>query len=156
MIHAHAFRSLFVVAAAFLCVPVGGCGKADSPTAVVKSFYMAANEGKYSEAEGMLAKDAKNALSGPLGQLTGDWKRICDKITKNGSITSIEPVNEEIRGEGATVVVTIHFKNGTKKKDDETGLIRQDGKWRIILQEVPEPGHHHVNIDIDTQKIKDR
>jgi len=104
-----------------------------SPGDVVKDFYMAANAGKYSEAEGMLAKDFKDAVIGPLGQMSGGWKSICDKKTKNGSITSMEPVEEEIRGEGATVVVTIHFKDGTEKENDKTGLIRQDGKWRITL-----------------------
>ena len=100
-----------------------------------RSFYMAANEGKYSEAEGMLAKDAKNTVDGALGQMGGGMKGACDKATKFGSITSIEPVSEEIRGEGATVVVNLHFKNGSTREKDKTGLVREGGSWRLTLGE---------------------
>ena len=106
-----------------------------SPTAVVQDFYMAANGGKYSEAEAMLAKETKDAISGLWGQLAGGLKGICDKNTKNGTITSIDPISEEIRGEGRTVVITIHFKDGSAKEKDKTGLIRRDGKWQNTLAE---------------------
>jgi hypothetical protein len=119
-----------------LCVlATSGCGNANSPSAVVKAFYMAANDGKYSEAEDMLTKEAKDAVNGPLGQMSGGFKGICDKNTKKGTISSVDVVSEDIRGEGASVTVTIHFKDGSEKKDDKNGLIRRDGKWQVTIGE---------------------
>jgi hypothetical protein len=123
---------LGAMAVLLLAVVVAAVMRPSSPTAVVKSFYMAANDGKYSEAVGMLSKNAKDNFKGSLGQITfGGFKGTMDIITKHGSITSIEPVSEAIRGEGATVVVTIHFKDGSKREKDKTSVIWEDGRWRI-------------------------
>src|SRR5450759_772627 len=78
-------------------------------------FYLASNEGRYSEAEQMLSEDAKRAIKGDLGQLAGGFKSICDKNTRDGTITRVDIQKEEVRGEGATVVVKISFKDGTSK-----------------------------------------
>jgi hypothetical protein len=67
-----------------------GCGKAAifqaSPTSVVKDFIDHANAGRYSEAQEMLTDDAKAAVSGMLGQLSGGWKGMCDRSTRNGMV----------------------------------------------------------------------
>src|SRR5579863_4389964 len=41
------------------------------------------------------------------GQRAGGIRGICDQITKNGSITKIVIVKEEIRGEGAVVIADV-------------------------------------------------
>lgn len=38
-----------------------------------------------------------------------------------------------MRGEGAKVFFRIHFKDG-KTKDDNEGMIKQNGEWKIALQ----------------------
>jgi len=113
-----------------------GCDKASapfrkSPGEVVRAFYLAANAGKYSEAEEMLNSEYKQAVSGFLGQMAGGFKGICDKISKNGSISAVDIVSEEVRGEGATVVVNIRFKDGTTNQNDRNQLVLQNGKWLL-------------------------
>jgi hypothetical protein len=125
---------LMGVLAMSVLVVASGCGKGNSPTNVVTRFYTLANEGKYTEAKTLLSKEAAAAVDGELGQLVGGFKGICDKNTKNGTITSIDPVSEEIRGEGATVTVTIHYKDGSAKQNDKSGLVRQNGKWLLALE----------------------
>jgi len=98
-----------------------------SPGEVVKAFYAAANEGRYSDAEEMLAEDAKRAIKGELGQLAGGFKAICDKNTKDGTVDRLEIQKEETRGEGASVVVKIYYKDGSTKDDDKNSLIKENG-----------------------------
>lgn len=126
------FSSVFLLLAS-------GCGKGASaifrasPTTVVQEFYEHANAGRYTDAQEMLSAEAKNAISGPLGQLSGGWKRICDSNTKNGTIQRVEILSEDVRGEGAAVIANIHFRDGSSKSRDTTSLVKEGGKWKISL-----------------------
>ena len=128
-------------AALFLAVAmIAGCGHLtspfqNSPGEVVKSFYLDANAGKYSDAEQLLANDADKAMKGDLGQLAGGFKHICDEETKNGTVVRVDIMKEEIRGEGATVTANITYKDGSTKSNDKTGLIKEKGSWKITLGE---------------------
>ena|ERR1039457_6684721 len=119
---------------------LAGCGHLaspfqKSPGEIVKSFYQAANEGKYSDAEQLLGEDADKAVKGDLGQLAGGFKHVCDLSTKDGTIVRVDIVKEDIRGEGATVVAKITYKDGSTKNDDKTELIKEKGSWKITLGE---------------------
>ena len=83
----------------------------------------------------MLSEDAKRAIKGDLGQLAGGFKSICDKNTRDGTITRVDIQKEEVRGEGATVVVKISFKDGTSKDDDKNSLIKEKGSWKLTIGE---------------------
>ncbi len=104
-----------------------------SPGDVVRAFYLAANEGRYSEAEQMLSEDAKRAIKGDLGQLAGGFKSICDKNTRDGTITRVDIQKEEVRGEGANVVIKISFKDGSSKDGDRNSLIKEKGSWKLTI-----------------------
>jgi hypothetical protein len=119
---------------------LAGCGSLSgpfqkSPGDVVKAFYLAANEGRYSEAEQMLSEDAQRAIKGDLGQLAGGFKSICDKNTKDGTIVRIDIQKEELRGEGATVVAKISFKDGSTKEGDKNALLKEKGAWKLTIGE---------------------
>jgi len=111
---------------------LAGCGRTDrkSPADVVKAFYMAGNEGKYSEAEKYLSSEALVLMKSELGALVGGMKGAMDEATKEGTIERIEILEEEIRGEGATVRLILHFRDGMKEEDDES-LIQERGAWKI-------------------------
>jgi len=94
---------------------------------------MAANAGKYSEAERYFSTEALAAMKGPLGQIAGGFKGIADSNTRNGQIRVVEVLKQEIRGEGATVTARIAFKDGSTKENDVTELIREKGEWKITL-----------------------
>ena len=104
-----------------------------SPTAVVQAFYAYANAGRYADAQELLSEEARNAIAGPLGQLSGGWKGICDRNTKNGTIQLVEILSEDVRGEGATVIANISFRDGSSKSQDKTSLVKVGGKWKIGL-----------------------
>lgn len=121
-------------------VMIAGCGHLASPFQstpgdVVKGFYQAANGGKYSEAEQLLSEDADKAIKGDLGQMAGGFKHICDRDTKDGTIVRIDIVKVDIRGEGATVIADIFYKDGSSKKGDKTDLIKEKGSWKITIGE---------------------
>jgi len=103
----------------------------DSPAQVVKAFYMEYNEGKYSEVDRLLSADVSRAVHGPLAQARGGFKGLCDFNTRNGTITRIDVISEEIRGEGATVIVRIRFRDGSVKENDRNLLIRENGGWKL-------------------------
>lgn len=104
-----------------------------SPGEVVKAFYAAANEGRYSDAKGLLSEDARKAIDGELGQLSGGFKKFCDENTKDGTISQVEILSQEIRGEGATVVDKITYKNGSVKDGDKNSLILEKGSWKLTI-----------------------
>jgi hypothetical protein len=117
---------------------IGGCSDSisalsKSPGETVKAFYLAANAGKYSEAEAMLTQEARDFADGPLGQLAGGFKGVCDSNTKKGTISQVDVVSETIRGEGATVLVTIHFQDGTSKDRARDELILKDRRWQLTI-----------------------
>jgi len=124
---------LFLIfALLYLLNGCGGIGQ-KSPSEVVRAFYMAANEGKYSESEKYLSSEALNALKSGMGMFVGGMKGLLDKATRNGRIEKVEILKEEIRGEGAEVRFRVFFKDGDSKKDSET-LIREDGVWKISIR----------------------
>jgi Domain of unknown function (DUF4878) len=102
------------------------------PASVVKTMYMDCNTGNYSKVEDLLTSDAKTFLSGNLGTLAGGVKGICDQGTRNGSVTSIDTISEDIRGEGATVKSKIHYKDGSSM-DDSTSLMKVNGVWLVTI-----------------------
>lgn len=117
------------------------CGAAstplqNSPSDVVRAFYRAANDGRYSAAEQLLSEEARNAIRGPLGQMAGGSKAMFDTASRNGTITAVEIQNEEIRGEGAVVVAKIWYKDGPADGDEEReSLIKVNGSWKLTLRE---------------------
>ncbi len=127
-------RILFLLGFLFAVV-TGACQTlvGNSPGGVVRGFYKAANEGRYSDAEQYLSTDTLTAIKGPLGQKAGGFKKISDDNTRNGQIKEIEITKEDIRGERATVYARIVFKDGQTKNDDVTELIKEKGDWKIAL-----------------------
>src|SRR5580765_540007 len=90
-----ATASLAVIAILF-----SGCSHVGkkSPPDVVRAFFAAANSGKYAEAEGYLTSSMK-----PIIGLAGGIKKVVDDDTRNGTLTSVEILKVDTRGEGAKV-----------------------------------------------------
>jgi len=103
-----------------------------SPSEAVKAFYMAANEGKYSEAEKYLSSEALKAMKNKSEPPSSGVKGTLDRITRNGNIGRIEILDEKIRGTEAKVDFIIHFKDGKTKKESEP-LIKENGVWKITI-----------------------
>jgi hypothetical protein len=96
-----------------------------SPSDVLKATFLDANEGRYS--------DANNGLSSQMRAIhdrAGYAKVLWDAVTRKGSITKVEILKEEIRGEGATVRFKIHYKDG-RTFECEEDLIKENGSWKL-------------------------
>ena len=100
------------------------------PSDVVKTLYASCNAGDYSKAESTLSSDSQRLLHGDLGAMAGGVKGVCDKMSRNGTIASVEVTNEVIRGQGADVTSTLHFKDGSSTSDHEP-MVREGGNWKI-------------------------
>jgi hypothetical protein len=120
--------SILILASFFI---IGCAPSQKSPGEVVKAYYIAANEGNFSELEETLSEGAKSALKSHRGQLGGGIKGACDRESRNRSIIRVDITKEEIRGDGATVTANISFKDGSTKSNDKTHLIREKGSWKI-------------------------
>jgi hypothetical protein len=110
------------------CVP-----SQKSPGDVVKAYYSAANDRKFSEWEETISESSRGALKSHFGQLGGGIKGACARESRNGSIVRVEITREEIRGESATVSANISFKDGSTKSNDKINLIKEKGSWKIAL-----------------------
>ncbi len=112
-----------------LALAWGACGSASflkkSPEDVVKAFFKAANEGRYSEAEGYLTSSAKMLMAAG-----GGVKNFADRESRDGKIETVEIVKVETRGEGAKIYYKIHYTGG-QTKDDDVSLIKENGEWKI-------------------------
>jgi len=118
-----------------LCV---GCNKSggsnpfsESPSSIVRALYMSCNAGEYSKVEPLLSSDLQKLVHGDMGTMAGGIKGICDKESNNGSIAGIDVVSEEIKGEGAMVIVNVRYKDGTMKRNDRNPCIKENGSWKI-------------------------
>jgi len=106
----------------------------DSPSSVVKTAFENCNAGNYSKAENAYSPDAQKFIRGDMGALAGGIKTLCDKGTKNGTLSSVEILSESIKGEGAEVGIRLHFKDGSAE-EDTAQLIKVAGDWKIGLGE---------------------
>ena len=120
---------LFVLLGVLLTVSCNSLG--GGPAKAFTAALMTANEGKYSEANEYLSSEVKQVVQGQLGALAGGTKGMWDKYTSNGTVQRVEVVKEEIRGEGATVVCNIYYKDGSVKSNDKTDMIKEKGSWKF-------------------------
>lgn len=102
-----------------------GCG-GGGPEGTVKKWFNAMNEGKHSEAVKYLAP----ALA-EFAKMDGG-KAMSDDMTNSGTMSKLEIVSSEVRGEGATVNARVHYKDGGVE-DQTVTLVKIDGDWKVTL-----------------------
>lgn len=115
----------FVITLVFVgsCL-LSGCGSS-TPSEVMKTAIMKANEGKYAESNQAFSDYMKKAfVDDTLKQ--NYW----DTVTKKKTIASIEIVGEESMRTSASVEVKLVYKDGTSLQAVEM-LIKENGEWRI-------------------------
>jgi hypothetical protein len=119
-------RHVVGLACVALCALVAGCGGGGGPEGAVKGWFKAMNAGKHA--------DAMKFLTPALAEMANmdGGKGMSDEMTHNGTMTKIEIVSTEVRGEGATVKVRVHFKDGGVE-DQEHSVVKQDGAWKVTI-----------------------
>lgn len=113
----------------------GLCASAPSfaqktPTAIVKAFYKACNNGEYSKAERLVTKDSLERLAdvGLADSLSG----YCEDLTERGTLKKIDVLSEKVRRESAVVRFKFLYQNGSDDEGREV-LIKRGGVWKIEL-----------------------
>jgi hypothetical protein len=104
-----------------------------SPGEVLKAAHLAANAGRYAEANRHLSQAAIAAYQQQGVEPQAAW----DRATHNGQIRSIQLLETTIRGEGAVVRYTVTFNDGTSETDS-TRMVKEDGDWKESF-DLPSP-----------------
>jgi hypothetical protein len=104
-----------------------GPAGSQSPSASLKATLDAANAGRYSEANEVIAPQMLEQINkAGWVQMHQFW----DHVTKKGTIAKVKIQKEKIRGEGATIEYTIHYEDGSSHKLSGD-LIKENGKWQL-------------------------
>ena len=127
-----AFAGTARATAIFIISLFVGCnaGSGSDPPDVIRAFYDAANQGKYEQAKQYLSQEGIRNVEGPLGARAGGFKGIMDRYTGNGTLTQVDVSEVDVRGEGASLRVTKHFRDGSTR-ELPIEFIKEDGKWKI-------------------------
>ena len=107
-----------------------GGGAGGSPSDVMKTFYVACNDAKYSEADRLLTTATREQVNGALGAMIGGLKGYCDSQTKFGRLQKSEILKEDIRGEGAELRIKLYYKDGSSA-DVTMSLTKVEGTWKL-------------------------
>jgi hypothetical protein len=114
-----------IVLACAMGLALVGCG-GGGPEGAVKGWYKAMNAGKHSDAIKYLGP-----AMAEFAKMDGG-KAMSDEMTHNGTMTKLEILSTEVRGEGAEVKARIHFKDDSVE-DQNISLVKQDGDWKVTL-----------------------
>jgi hypothetical protein len=102
----------------------------NNPWEVVKAVAMAGNDGKYSEVENYLSTDCAKFCMSDIVQKAGGIRGIVDPDTRNGTVTKIKMIDQNMIGEAAEVISMFYYKDGSTRVD-HTKMIKENGVWRI-------------------------
>jgi hypothetical protein len=97
---------------------------AGSSSAVVKEIYDNALKRNCAAIPPMLTEEFKKAA----GTSKDELDALCDSFTDSSKLASFEIKSEEIKGEIATVKVSLKFKDG-KTEEKSENLKNANGKW---------------------------
>lgn len=101
------------------------------PSEILRTTYELANQHHYTDAEALLSRKAIAEIHGMMARLAGGNIKIWDGWTKNGTITRIEILQEEIHQNKATVRYRLHYKD-LSVKEDEDDFVIEDGQWKFL------------------------
>ena len=108
-----------------IAVAVAGCG-GGGPSGTVEAWFDAMNAGKYSDSIEYLGPGLAE-----MGKFDGG-KSMADEMTHQGTMTKLDIISEEVRGEGATVKIRVHYKDGGVE-DQDVSLVKADGRWKVTM-----------------------
>jgi len=122
-------KKLLIMMFALLTMALSGC--ANAPEKVVLEYFTAIGAGKLDEATEHLSKNSKQML-----ELAGGKSKLPDIVVELKNKKTIKGVNitkSSVKGDRALLVYTFNYTDGSKL-DSEGFLIKEDGKWKIVLK----------------------
>jgi hypothetical protein len=120
-------RTLVVAAAVVLAIGLVVVGQGwlrptTSPEEVLVRAHLAANAGRYEDANQHLARSIREQ---PGLDLPSMW----DEATQGGTIAGIDILEVTVRGESAAVRYRTRFTDGTSS-ETTTRMVKQRGSWK--------------------------
>jgi hypothetical protein len=103
-----------------------------SPSEIVKSAYIAGNNGNYAETKKYFSSEFLTSLGGSWRNIAPGNMAAWDKMTKKGTIERFKFIEEKIYGNKANVSFTLLFRDGSQGNINEQ-LIKENGAWKINL-----------------------
>ncbi len=103
-----------------------------SPSEIVRSAYLAGNNGHYAETKKYLSSEFLDSLGGSWRNIAPGNMAAWDKMTKKGTIERFKFIEEKIYGNKANVSFTLLFRDGSQGNINEQ-LIKENGAWKINL-----------------------
>jgi len=95
------------------------------PGDAVKQFYESANRGAYAEARKLFAQDSVRGIE----RVVGSFRAYCDSKTMSRTMSRIEIVREDVRGNEADVRVRVTFTDGLTIGTES--LVRENESWKL-------------------------
>jgi hypothetical protein len=111
-----------VLAIGLLVIGQGWLRPTVDPDQVLQRAHMAANAGRYEEANQHLARSIREQPGVDLPSL---W----DEATHGGTIAGIDILEVTVRGESATVRYRTRFTDGTSS-ETTTRMVKERGAWK--------------------------
>jgi len=122
--------SLFMLVAVLAFTVLSGFAPNGSPAEVIKTFYLACNNGNYSVAEQFLVPEVNRVLTRHIGAVDGGLHEICDEATKQGHLQRVEILQQDVRGEVAKVRYRLYYADGSAIEESQ-GLVAKRWVWKI-------------------------
>ena len=127
MLRRSTVRYALALLAGVIALSASACGP-ESPSDVVEELMSMAQAGEIDHAMSLMAPAAFQGWGGET-RIRGGMQELGDALN-GGVVESIEIVDEEVRGENATVTLHTHYSDG-RIDIEELHLTRLGGDWRI-------------------------
>ena len=122
-----------IAALALMLLIAIACGFFQSPTSpseVTKAFIIACNNGNYTRAQGFVAAERAEDLSGE--EFRRRLNTQCQDLSNGGRLRKIEIVGENVSEVEAAVEVSLIYRDGTSEGWVQE-LLNQGGRWKVVL-----------------------
>jgi len=122
-------RTLCLLAVFILLVSLFGCGGGMSPSEVVEKYWTLVGEGEHEEALKYVASEAQMQMMFGMS--------MAGLSTMFGlRLTGVKTLRQDISDGTATVRYYIRLSDGSATDPDTIKLVKEDGRWKIGLQET--------------------
>ena len=129
-------KAAIIIVASILSITVTSCSQRgldykQTPSEVVIAAYMNTAEDKYLKFKKYLSADALNDIKNTM-ELDKGIRYVLNKKTRDGTITGIDIVQEEIQEYKAVIAIRVYFKDGYIADVHEC-LNMEGGQWKMTL-----------------------
>lgn len=110
---------------------LGACGSAGAPEDAVEEMFLAAQDGQCEGFGDRFTKDIRDAAGPKLDQMC--QQAATEAKTKGNArkLKELHVLNRTENGDQVTLRVQPEFEDGTKEKEEDIRVVKEDGRWRI-------------------------